>query len=88
MFPSVITQSEIFGRNLGGSPEAVEEAMKEAWTTYSEGYESLTASEIVEAIDFTVGSSRHANYGLIEVMPTFQMSGGLTFDRREETATA
>lgn len=75
-------ETEIFGRNLGGS----EEAMDAAWKTYFEGYESLTVSEIVDAIDFAVGSPRHANYGLIEVMPTFQVPGGLTFDRREEAA--
>lgn len=71
-------ETEIFGRNLGGSPEAMEEARK----TYYEGFESLTTAEIIGAIDFAVGAPRHANYGLIEVMPTFQVPGGLTFDRR------
>lgn len=71
-------ETEIFARNVGGSPEARDEA----WRTYFEGYESLTVTEIVGAIDFAVGAPRHANYGLIEVMPTFQVPGGLTFDRR------
>jgi len=73
-------ETEIFGRNLGGTPEA----MKEAWETFYEGYESLTTDDIVSAIDFAVSAPRHANFGLIEVMPTFQVPGGLTFDRREQ----
>ncbi|GAB3402380.1 SDR family oxidoreductase [Schumannella luteola] len=73
-------ETEIFGRNLGGSPEA----MKEAWETYYEGYESLTTADIVGAIDYAIAAPRHANLGLIEIMPTFQVPGGLTFDRRAE----
>ena len=72
-------ETEIFGRNLGGTPEA----MEEAWQTFYEGYESLTTDDIVSAIDFALAAPRHANLGLIEIMPTFQVPGGLTFDRRE-----
>ena len=72
-------ETEIFGRNLGGTPEA----MEEAWQTFYEGYESLTTEDIVSAIDFALAAPRRANVGLIEVMPTFQVPGGLTFDRRE-----
>lgn len=75
-------ETEIFGRNMGGSPEA----MEEAWKTYYEGYESLTTDDIVSTIDFAIAAPRHANLGLIEIMPTFQVPGGLTFDRREENA--
>lgn len=77
-------ETEIFARNVGGSPEALEEARR----TYFEGYESLTVSEIAEAVDFSLAAPRHANYGLIEVMPTFQVPGGLTFDRRPEGTAA
>ncbi len=72
-------ETEIFGRNLGGSPEA----MKEAWDTFYEGYESLKTEDIVGAIEFALEAPRRANVGLIEIMPTFQVPGGLTFDRRE-----
>lgn len=72
-------ETEIFGRNLGGTPEA----MDEAWQTFYEGYESLTTDDIVSTIDFAIAAPRHANLGLIEIMPTFQVPGGLTFDRRE-----
>jgi NADP-dependent 3-hydroxy acid dehydrogenase YdfG len=72
-------ETEIFGRNMGGSPEA----MQEAWETYYEGYESLTTQDIVSAVDFAVASPRRMNVGLIELTPTFQVPGGLTFDRRD-----
>jgi NADP-dependent 3-hydroxy acid dehydrogenase YdfG len=72
-------ETEIFGRNLGGTPEA----LAEAWATYYEGYESLTTDDIVAAIDFAIDAPGHVNLGLIEIMPTFQVPGGLTFDRRE-----
>lgn len=72
-------ETEIFGRNMGGSPEA----MQEAWDTYYEGYESLTTDDIVNALDYAVEAPRHVNVGMLELMPTFQVPGGLTFDRRE-----
>ncbi|MFE4834435.1 SDR family oxidoreductase [Arthrobacter sp. NPDC056691] len=71
-------ETEIFGRNMGGSPEA----MEEAWKTYYEGYESLTTDDIVNALDYAVDTPRHVNVGMLEIMPTFQVPGGLTFDRR------
>ena len=71
-------ETEIFGRNMGGSPEA----MEEAWQTYYEGYESLTTDDIVNALDYAIETPRHVNIGMLELMPTFQVPGGLTFDRR------
>jgi NADP-dependent 3-hydroxy acid dehydrogenase YdfG len=71
-------ETEIFGRNMGGSPEA----MEEAWKTYYEGYESLTTDDIVNAMDYAIETPRHVNVGMLELMPTFQVPGGLTFDRR------
>ncbi|MEW9871823.1 SDR family oxidoreductase [Arthrobacter sp. HS15c] len=71
-------ETEIFGRNMGGTPEA----MEEAWQTYYEGYESLTTDDIVNAVDYTVETPRHVNVGMLELMPTFQVPGGLTFNRR------
>ena len=72
-------ETEIFGRNMGGSPEA----MEEAWKTYYEGYESLTTDDIVNAMDYAIETPRHVNVGMMELMPTFQVPGGLTFDRRQ-----
>lgn len=71
-------ETEIFGRNMGGTPEA----MEEAWKTYYEGYESLTTDDIVDALDYAVETPQHVNVGMLELMPTFQVPGGLTFDRR------
>jgi NADP-dependent 3-hydroxy acid dehydrogenase YdfG len=71
-------ETEIFGRNMGGTPEA----MDEAWKTYYEGYESLTTGDIVDALDYAIETPRHVNLGMMEIMPTFQVPGGLTFDRR------
>lgn len=73
-------ETEIFSRNLGGTPETD----AEAWATYYEGYESLTVDDLVAAIDYAVDAPAHVNVGLIELMPTFQVPGGLTFDRRPE----
>lgn len=73
-------ETEIFSRNLGHTAETD----AEAWATYYEGFESLTVDDIVAAIDFAVGAPAHVNVGLLELMPTFQVPGGLTFDRREE----
>ncbi len=72
-------ETEIFSRNLGGTPETD----AAAWATYSEGFESLTVDDIVAAIDYAVDAPSHVNIGLIELMPTFQVPGGLTFDRRD-----
>jgi NADP-dependent 3-hydroxy acid dehydrogenase YdfG len=71
-------ETEIFGRNMGGTPEA----MQEAWNTYYEGYESLTTDDIVNALDYAIDTPRHVNVGMLELMPTFQVPGGLTFNRR------
>ena len=73
-------ETEIFGRNLGGTPEA----MQEAWETYYEGYESITVDDIAATIEFAIEAPRHVNLGLIEVLPTFQVPGGLEFIRRAD----
>lgn len=71
-------ETEIFSRNLGGTPETD----AEAWATYYEGYESLKVVDVVRAIDFAIDAPVHVNIGLVELMPTFQVPGGLTFNRR------
>jgi NADP-dependent 3-hydroxy acid dehydrogenase YdfG len=77
-------ETEIFGRNMGGSPEA----LRLAWETYYEGYESLTTDDIVACVDFAIDSPGHMNVSMLEVLPTFQVPGGLTFDRRIEPLDA
>ena len=73
-------ETEIFGRNLGGTPEA----MQTAWDTYYEGLESITTKDIADTIEYAIEAPRHVNLGLIEIMPTFQVPGGLDFIRRND----
>ncbi|MDI9897144.1 SDR family oxidoreductase [Rhodococcus sp. IEGM 1381] len=73
-------ETEIFGRNLGGTPEA----MQEAWDTFYEGFESITTKDIADAIEFAIDAPRHVNMGMMEIMPTFQVPGGLDFVRRND----
>ena len=73
-------ETEIFGRNLGGTPEA----MQAAWDTYYEGFESITTNDIADTIEYAIEAPRHVNLGLIEIMPTFQVPGGLDFIRRND----
>lgn len=73
-------ETEIFGRNLGGTPEA----MQQAWDTYYEGFESITTKDIADTIEYAIEAPRHVNLGLIEITPTFQVPGGLEFVRRKD----
>jgi NADP-dependent 3-hydroxy acid dehydrogenase YdfG len=69
-------ETEIFGRLLGD--------MEEAQRRFYDGYESLTPSDIADAIEYAVGTPRHVNVGHIEILPTFQVPGGLEFERRAD----
>jgi NADP-dependent 3-hydroxy acid dehydrogenase YdfG len=73
-------ETEIFGRNLGGTPEA----LQEAWHTYYEGFESITTADVAATIEFALDAPAHVNLGLIEILPTFQVPGGLEFVRRTD----
>lgn len=73
-------ETEIFGRNLGGTPEA----MKQAQETYYANFESITTKDIADVVEFAVDAPRHVNLGLIEVLPTFQVPGGLEFVERTD----
>ena len=70
-------ETEIFGRNLGGTPED----LKRAWEEFYEHYESVTTADIAGAARFALESPEHVNIGLIEIMPTLQVPGGLTFNQ-------
>lgn len=69
-------ETEIFGRLLGD--------MEEAQRRYYDGYESLKPEDIADAIDYAIGSPRHVNIGHVEILPTFQVPGGLNFERRAD----
>ncbi|MFD4249124.1 SDR family oxidoreductase [Amycolatopsis thermoflava] len=69
-------ETEIFGRLLGDMDRAQRE--------YYDGYESLKPEDIADAIEFAIASPRHVNVGHIEILPTFQVPGGLNFERRAD----
>lgn len=69
-------ESEIFSRLLGDA--------EEAHRLYYEGYESLTPEDVADAIDFAIAAPRQVNIGHLEIMPTFQVPGGLNFERRTD----
>jgi NADP-dependent 3-hydroxy acid dehydrogenase YdfG len=69
-------ETEIFGRLLGD--------MEKAQREYYDGYESLKPEDIAAAIEFAIDSPSHVNVGHLEILPTFQVPGGLNFQRRAE----
>jgi NADP-dependent 3-hydroxy acid dehydrogenase YdfG len=69
-------ETEIFGRLLGD--------MEAAQREYYDGYESLKPEDVADTIEFAIDAPRHVNVGHIEIMPTFQVPGGLTFERRTD----
>ncbi len=69
-------ETEIFGRLLGD--------MEEAQRRFYDGYESLKPDDIADAIAYALSVPRHVNIGNIEILPTFQVPGGLNFERRSE----
>jgi NADP-dependent 3-hydroxy acid dehydrogenase YdfG len=68
--------TEIFGRLLGD--------MEEARRRYYDGYEVLMPADIANAVAYAVDAPAHVNIGHIEIMPTFQVPGGLNFAKREQ----
>lgn len=70
-------ETEIFGRNLGGSPGD----LKRAWAEFYEHYESVTTADSAGAARFALEAPEHVNVGMIEIMPTLQVPGGLTFNQ-------
>ncbi|KAA5830611.1 SDR family oxidoreductase [Saccharopolyspora hirsuta] len=69
-------ETEIFGRLLGD--------MEEAQRRFYDGYESLKPEDIADAIEYAIGTPRHVNIGHVEILPTFQVPGGLNFERRAD----
>jgi NADP-dependent 3-hydroxy acid dehydrogenase YdfG len=71
-------ETEIFGKVIGD--------MEAAQKQFYDGYESLKAEDVADAVAYAIGTPRHVNIGQIEIMPTFQVPGGLNFERRKENA--
>jgi NADP-dependent 3-hydroxy acid dehydrogenase YdfG len=67
-------ETEIFGKVIGD--------MEAAKKQFYDGYESLKVEDVADAVAYAIGTPRHVNIGQIEIMPTFQVPGGLNFERR------
>jgi NADP-dependent 3-hydroxy acid dehydrogenase YdfG len=64
-------ETEIFDRNHGVTKE-------EARKKFYEGYEVPSAEHIADIAAFAISMPSYVNIGLMEVMSTFQVPGGLT----------
>ncbi|MGL4323810.1 MAG: SDR family oxidoreductase [Beijerinckiaceae bacterium] len=67
-------ETEIFGKVIGD--------MEAAQKQFYDGYESLKAEDVADAIAYAISTPGHVNIGQIEIMPTFQVPGGLNFLKR------
>ena len=68
--------TEIFAK-VHGDPVA-------AKRDFIDGYELLMPEDIANAIATAVEAPSHVNFGFIEIMPTFQVVGGLDFARHTD----
>jgi NADP-dependent 3-hydroxy acid dehydrogenase YdfG len=54
----------------------------EAKKKYFEGFEMPQTSDIADAVEYAVGAPQYVNIGLIELLPTLQVPGGLRTAKR------
>lgn len=59
---------------------------QEAKKKYFSGYEVPQPSDIADAVVYAIGVPKYVNVGLIEIMPTLQVPGGLRTGKRNEFA--
>jgi len=69
-------ETEIFGKVIGD--------MERAQREFYDGYESLKVEDVVNAVAYAIEAPRHVNISHIEILPTFQVPGGLSFERRAD----
>jgi NADP-dependent 3-hydroxy acid dehydrogenase YdfG len=67
-------ETEVFGRLIGN--------MEEAQRLYYDEYESLLPEDIANSVAFAVTAPQRMNVSLMEVLPTMQVVGGLTFVKK------
>lgn len=70
-------ETEIFGRLTGD--------MEQAYQDFYADYDALQPSDIADAVEYAIGTPVHVNVSSIEILPTFQVVGGIDF-RRGRTA--
>lgn len=54
----------------------------EAKRKYFEGFEMPQVSDIADAVEYAVGAPQYVNIGMIELLPTLQVPGGLRTGKR------
>lgn len=54
----------------------------EAKRKYYEGFEIPQTSDIADAVEYAVGAPQYVNIGMIELLPTLQVPGGLRTGKR------
>ena len=54
----------------------------EAKRKYFEGFEMPQVSDIADAVEYAVGAPKYVNIGMIELLPTLQVPGGLRTGKR------
>lgn len=67
------TATEIFAKTIGDEAEARKR--------FLDGFATLQVEDIVNAIAFAIAAPWHVNISLMEIWPTYQVSGGLHFAR-------
>jgi NADP-dependent 3-hydroxy acid dehydrogenase YdfG len=65
------TATEIFAKTIGDEVEARKK--------FLDGFDTLKVADIVEAVSFAIAAPWHVNISLVEIWPTYQVSGGLHF---------
>ena len=68
-------ETDIFANVEKISPE-------EAKRKYFEGFEMPQVSDIADAVEYAIGTPQYVNIGLIELLPTLQVPGGLRTAKR------
>lgn len=69
--------TDIFAKVHGIDPEA-------ARRRFIDDYDLPAPSDIADAVAYALGTPRYVNVGMIEIMPTGQVPGGLRTARRDE----
>jgi NADP-dependent 3-hydroxy acid dehydrogenase YdfG len=54
----------------------------EAKRKYFEGFEMPQVTDIADAVEYAVGAPQYVNIGMIEILPTLQVPGGLRTGKR------
>lgn len=71
--------TDIFAKAHGLAPA-------EARKQFLDDYDLPTTDDIADAVIYALGAPRHVNIGMIEIMPTLQVPGGLRTGKKREAS--